>query len=92
MSAWWLAASRAHRAFRLTLVGLAGSRQLTLAYEPVILKLQLHMAANRRREADERSPAPGVVRHRRLPEAIAAGDPARARYELPRHGSRALFH
>jgi hypothetical protein len=34
------------------MVGLAGSRQLLLAYQPVIRKLQLYMVANLRREAE----------------------------------------
>jgi DNA-binding GntR family transcriptional regulator len=87
-----LAASHAHRAFHLALVALADSRQLLLAYEPVIMKLQLYMAANLRREAVVRSPAEGVRRHRRLFEAIALGDAATIHAELERHGSRAFFH
>ncbi|SDJ51633.1 transcriptional regulator, GntR family [Frankineae bacterium MT45] len=87
-----LAASQAHRAFHLALVALAGSRQLTLTYEPVILKLQLYMAANLRREADERSPSDGEARHRRLLEVIEKGDPELARLELAHHGARSFFH
>ena len=61
-----LAASNAHRAFHLALVALADSRQLLVTYEPIIVKLQLYMAANLRREADTSSPAEGVRRHQRL--------------------------
>lgn len=87
-----LAASDAHRAFHLAAVALADSRQLLLTYEPVIMKLQLYMAANLRREADTTSPTEGVRRHRRLFEALVAGDTARIDLELERHGSRRYFH
>jgi DNA-binding GntR family transcriptional regulator len=86
-----LAASNAHRAFHLALVALAGSRQLLVAYEPLILKLQLYMAANLRREADTASPAEGVRRHERLFDAVLGGDPRRIEKELDRHGSRQYF-
>ncbi|MEU8381271.1 GntR family transcriptional regulator [Streptosporangium sp. NPDC048865] len=80
--------NEAHRRFHVALVELAGHRQLLMAYEPVILKLQLYMAANLRREAEQRAPAEGVERHRRLFEAIASGDPATALGALSRHGAR----
>ena len=87
-----LAASNAHRAFHLAVVALADSRQLLLTYEPVIMKLQLYMAANLRREADTTSPVEGVRRHRRLFKALVSGDTARIGDELMRHGSRRYFH
>jgi len=87
-----LAASNAHRAFHLALVALADSRQLLVAYEPLILKLQLYMAANLRREADTSSPVEGVRRHQRLYDAVLSGDPDRIEKELKRHGSRQFFH
>ena len=87
-----LAASEAHNAFHIALVTLAGSNQLTVTYEPVIFKLQLYMAANLRREAEQRSPYDGVLRHQKLLEAVATGDPDRARIALARHGSRDFFH
>ncbi|WP_440065791.1 GntR family transcriptional regulator [Streptosporangium sp. OZ121] len=80
--------NEAHRRFHVALVALAGHRQLLMAYEPVILKLQLYMAANLRREAEQRAPSEGVERHRRLFEAIASGDPATALDALSRHGAR----
>ena len=86
------AASNAHRAFHLALVALAGSKQLLVAYEPLILKLQLYMAANLRREADSSSPAEGVRRHQRLLDAVLSRDPARIGEELKHHGSRRFFH
>jgi len=87
-----LAASNAHRAFHLALVALADSRQLVATYEPLILKLQLYMAANLRREADTSSPAEGVRRHQRLLDAMLSRDPARIDAELEHHGARQFFH
>ena len=87
-----LAASNAHRAFHLALVALADSKQLLVTYEPLILKLQLYMAANLRREADTSSPAEGVRRHERLFDAVLSGDRARIDQELEHHGSRQFFH
>ncbi|MGH4008061.1 MAG: hypothetical protein ACRDTH_07860 [Pseudonocardiaceae bacterium] len=52
--------------FHVALVAMAGHRHLLLVYEPVILKLQLYMAANLRREAQVGTPQDGVRRHRRL--------------------------
>ncbi|WP_329084618.1 GntR family transcriptional regulator [Streptosporangium sp. NBC_01469] len=83
-----LGENEAHRRFHVALVALAGHRQLLMAYEPVILKLQLYMAANLRREAEQRAPSEGVERHRRLFEAIASGDPATVLDALSRHGAR----
>ncbi|TQM62375.1 GntR family transcriptional regulator [Humibacillus xanthopallidus] len=87
-----LAASDAHRAFHLALVALAGNRQLLVTYEPVIVKLQLYMAANLRLEADTSSPIEGVRRHERLLDALLEGDPVRIGDELDRHGARRYFH
>lgn len=87
-----LAASNAHRAFHLALVAMADSRQLLIAYEPLIVKLQIYMAANLRREADTSSPAEGVRRHQRLLDAVLSGDRVRIGEELDRHGSRRYFH
>ena len=46
--------AEAHRQFHIALVAMAGHHHLLLVYEPVILKLQLYMAANLRREATGR--------------------------------------
>jgi DNA-binding GntR family transcriptional regulator len=82
------AENEAHRGFHLALVELAGHRHLVQAYEPVLFKLQLYMAANLRREAEQRDPAEGVDRHRRLYEAVASDDPAKALEALATHGAR----
>lgn len=83
--------AEAHKDFHIALVGLARHHQLSLLYEPVILKLQLYMAANLRREAEQRAAADGIQRHRRLLEAVASRDPDAVRAELARHGSRSFF-
>jgi DNA-binding GntR family transcriptional regulator len=87
-----LAASQAHRGFHLAFIALADSRQLALTYEPVLSKLQLYMAANLRREAEERSPAEGARRHKRLFDAISSGERERITEELAHHGARTFFH
>jgi DNA-binding GntR family transcriptional regulator len=83
-----LAREAAHRAFHTGLVALAGHRHLLEVYDPVILKLQLYMATNMRREADHKPPESGPARHRRLYDAVAAGDLAAVLAELEAHGSR----
>lgn len=83
-----LQAAQAHRRFHLALVGLAGHRQLLLAYEPVVEKLQLYMATNLHREAHRSSPADGFRRHRALRDAIAGGDLEHALHQLEHHGAR----
>lgn len=64
----------AHRRFHAAVVALAGDRQLDLAVEPVLLKLQLPMAVNLRREAQTRTPADGLQRHQRIVEALMTND------------------
>jgi DNA-binding GntR family transcriptional regulator len=82
------AQAAAHRAFHLSLVALAGHQHLLRVYEPVLLQLQLYMATNLRREAEQHEPAEGARRHRRLFEAVAGGDPDRVLDELAHHGSQ----
>ncbi|WP_018333483.1 GntR family transcriptional regulator [Actinomycetospora chiangmaiensis] len=78
----------AHREFHLALVALAGHRHLLRVYEPVLLQLQLYMATNMRREAEVRSAAEGVRRHRALYDAVASGDVDAALEALSTHGAR----
>jgi len=78
----------AHREFHLALVALAGHRHLLRVYEPIIMQLQLYMAANMRREAEQRSPAEGAHRHRHLFEAVASGDAPTVLTALASHGAR----
>ena len=80
--------AQAHRRFHLALVGLAEHRHLLLVYESVIVKLQLCMAVNLRREAEQRSPMEGVARHRKLFDAVAGGQVDQVLAELADHGAR----
>ena len=67
----------AHRAFHAAIVSLAGNRQLDLALEPILLKLQRPMALNLRREAQVMGPAAGIDRHERLVAALESNDRVR---------------
>ena len=77
----------AHRAFHAEVVALAGNRQLDLALEPVLLKLQRPMALNLRREAHATGPEPGLARHQALVDAIRGNDPDAVVHQLVHHGS-----
>lgn len=80
--------AEAHRRFHLALVGLAQHQHLLLVYEPVIVKLQLCMAVNLRREAEQRSPMDGVARHRKLFDTVVGGRLELVLDELANHGAR----
>ena len=78
----------AHRAFHAAVVALAGNRQLDLALEPVLLKLQRPMALNLRREAQVLGPEEGLLRHQRMVDALRSNDLDRILNELDHHGNR----
>jgi DNA-binding GntR family transcriptional regulator len=78
----------AHRALHAAIVGLAGNRQLDLALEPILLKLQRPMAVNLRREAQLDGAQAGIERHERLVAALATNDSDTILAELHSHGSR----
>ena len=78
----------AHRALHAAIVGLAGNRQLDLALEPILLKLQRPMAVNLRREAQLDGAQAGIERHERLVAALATNDSATILAELHSHGTR----
>jgi DNA-binding GntR family transcriptional regulator len=78
----------AHRAFHAAIVGLVGNRQLDLALEPILLKLQRPMALNLRREAQLLGPAAGIVRHEQLVAALETNDRQRILSEFEAHGGR----
>ena len=82
-----LEVANAHRRLHVAIVALAGNRQLTLVYESVLVKIQLYMAINLRREAELAQPLDGFHRHERLFEAVVAGDATRVLDELGRHGA-----
>jgi DNA-binding GntR family transcriptional regulator len=79
----------AHRRFHVELVALAGQRQLLLTYEAVIVRLQLHMAMNLKREEEMvASSDDGIRRHVLLLEAIETDDPAQVLTSLASHGAQ----
>ena len=82
------AENNAHQRFHVEVVALAGKRHLLLAFEPVILKLQLLMATNLRLEAQQRDAGQGVERHRRLLDALGAGELPAILHALDSHGAR----
>ncbi|MBQ1049466.1 GntR family transcriptional regulator [Micromonospora sp. C51] len=86
-----LAVAESHRAFHVALVALAGNRQLSAVYDSILVKLQLYMAINLRREAEVAQPQDGVHRHERLFEAVEAGDPELVLAVLSEHGARSYL-
>jgi DNA-binding GntR family transcriptional regulator len=86
-----LEVAHAHRCFHVALVALAGNQQLTALYESILVKLQLYMAINLRREAELEQPEHGVHRHERLLEAVRAGDVAGLLDTLAGHGARSYL-
>jgi DNA-binding GntR family transcriptional regulator len=69
-----LARDDAHRAFHAAIVALAGNRQLDLAMEPILVKLQRPMAINLRLEANLVGPGEGLRRHEALLVALETND------------------
>jgi len=86
----------AHRAFHAAVVGLANNRQLNIALEPILVKLQLPMAKNLREEARQQatpgrrrrggSVADGIERHKSLLSALETNDPAVVVSAIRDHG------
>jgi DNA-binding GntR family transcriptional regulator len=76
----------AHRGFHAAVVGLADNRQLDIALEPILLKLQLPMAINMREEARHSRGREGIGRHEAILSALATNDPAVVIAALGRHG------
>ena len=83
-----LAKDDAHRDFHAAIVALAGNRQLDLALEPVLLKLQRPMAVNLRLEASLLGPAEGLRRHEALVAALETNDPDVVLAALHDHGTK----
>jgi len=83
-----LAVADAHRRFHVEVVNLGGNRQLCALYESVLVRLQLYMAVNLRREAEVAEPADGVHRHERLLAAVSGGDATAIMAALNAHGAR----
>ncbi|WP_433058550.1 GntR family transcriptional regulator [Dactylosporangium sp. CS-033363] len=81
----------AHREFHVAVVALAGNRQLALVHESVLVKIQLYMALNLRREAEVARPHDGVHRHERLFDVVATRDPRAVLAALAEHGARSYI-
>jgi DNA-binding GntR family transcriptional regulator len=86
------ALAEAHRRFHLSLAALAGHRHLLEAYEPVLLKLQMHMALNLRREAETAAPQDSIRRHTALLEAVGSNDKDVVFAALSTHGAQKYLH
>jgi DNA-binding GntR family transcriptional regulator len=76
----------AHRAFHAAVVGLAGNRQLDIALEPILLKLQLPMAVNLREEARHHHASDGLERHEAIVEALETNSSAVVVAAMHTHG------
>ena len=83
--------ANAHRRFHTEVVRLSGNRQLTELYESILVRIQLYMAVNMRREAETARAEDGVHRHERLFAAVEAGDTDAIRAALGTHGARAYL-
>jgi DNA-binding GntR family transcriptional regulator len=76
----------AHRVFHAAVVGLADNRQLNIALEPILLKLQLPMAMNIREEARHHRARDGIDRHQAILSALTTNDPSAVIAALQDHG------
>jgi DNA-binding GntR family transcriptional regulator len=76
----------AHRSFHAAVVALADNRQLDIALEPILLKLQLPMARNMREEARHHRARDGIKRHHAILSALRTNDPLVVLAALQDHG------
>jgi DNA-binding GntR family transcriptional regulator len=76
----------AHRVFHATVVALADNRQLNIALEPILLKLQLPMAMNLREEARHHRADDGIARHQAILTALKTNDANTVITALEEHG------
>lgn len=76
----------AHRGFHAAVVELADNRQLNIALEPILLKLQLPMAMNLREEARHHRADDGIARHQAIVAALDTNDPGIVITALEDHG------
>src|SRR6476469_4665849 len=83
-----LARDDAHRAFHAAIVALAGKRQLDLAMEPILVKLQRPMAINLRLEASLVGPGEGIRRHAALITALETNDHDTVLAAFAEHGGQ----
>jgi DNA-binding GntR family transcriptional regulator len=80
--------ANAHRRFHAELVALSGNRQMTTLYESILVRIQLYMAVNMRREAESTDATDGVHRHERLFAALESGTRQEILKTLTSHGAR----
>ncbi|HEY0002938.1 MAG TPA: FCD domain-containing protein, partial [Actinoplanes sp.] len=80
--------ANAHRRFHVEVVALGGNRQLVELYESVLVRIQLYMAVNMRREAEVAHSSDGVHRHEWLFAAVERADAASVIEALNGHGAR----
>jgi DNA-binding GntR family transcriptional regulator len=80
--------ANAHRRFHTEVVALSGNRQLAELYSSVLVRIQLYMAVNMRREAETARAVDGVLRHERLFAAVEGGDVQGILKALNQHGAR----
>ena len=83
--------ANAHRRFHVEVVAAAGNRQLAGLYESILVRIQLYMAVNMRREAEAARAEDGVHRHERLFGALENGSKADILAALGAHGARAYL-
>lgn len=83
--------ANAHRRFHTEVVRLGGNRQLAGLYESILVRIQLYMAANMRREAEAARAEDGVHRHELLFAAVETGDAEGILAALNGHGARAYL-
>lgn len=76
----------AHREFHAAVVALADNRQLDIALEPILLKLQLPMAVNLREEARHHHADDGIERHEAIVAALSSNDAAVVLDAMHDHG------
>jgi DNA-binding GntR family transcriptional regulator len=76
----------AHRGFHAAVVQLADNRQLDIALEPILLKLQLPMAMNLREEARHHRADDGIARHQAIVGALDTNDAVTVLTALEDHG------
>jgi DNA-binding GntR family transcriptional regulator len=80
--------ANAHRRFHVEVVRLGGNLQLAALYESILVRIQLYMAVNMRREAEVARASDGVRRHERLFAAVSSGDTGQIVAALGGHGAR----
>jgi DNA-binding GntR family transcriptional regulator len=83
--------ANAHRRFHVEVVRLGGNHQLAGLYESVLVRIQLYMAVNMRREAEVAQASDGVLRHERLFAAVSSGDIGGIKAALRGHGATAYL-